>query len=118
MGGTTDVSVKNKRLALHYLGRLLSIGNSINMWRWFLLQSGGDASLELGETVGDENSRTPFEVLSNKNLHEQRDGLFAPLDDRERKIIVKRFGLDGGKLKTLEEVGKQFGVTRERVRQL
>lgn len=79
---------------------------------------GDDSSVELGETVGDENSRTPFEVLSNKNLHEQMKGLFAPLDDRERKIIVKRFGLDGGKPKTLEQVGKQFGVTRERIRQL
>jgi len=40
------------------------------------------------------------------------------LDDRERKIIFERFGLDGGKPKTLEEVGKKFGVTRERIRQL
>jgi len=40
------------------------------------------------------------------------------LDDRERKIILMRFGLDGGKPKTLEEVGKKFGVTRERIRQL
>jgi RNA polymerase primary sigma factor len=77
-----------------------------------------DASIELGETVGDENSRTPFDVLSDKSLREQMSSLFAPLDDRERKIIVKRFGLDGGKPKTLEEVGKQFGVTRERIRQL
>jgi RNA polymerase primary sigma factor len=79
---------------------------------------GDDASIELGETVGDENSRTPFEMLSDKNLREQMNGLFAPLDDRERKIIVKRFGLDGGKPKTLEEVGKEFGITRERIRQL
>ena len=40
------------------------------------------------------------------------------LDDRERKIIFQRFGLDGGKPKTLEEVPKKFGVTRERIRQL
>ena len=40
------------------------------------------------------------------------------LDDREKKIIFQRFGLDGGKPKTLEEVGKKFGVTRERIRQL
>jgi RNA polymerase primary sigma factor len=44
--------------------------------------------------------------------------LFTVLDTRERKIILKRFGLDGGKPKTLEEVGKVFGVTRERIRQL
>ena len=44
--------------------------------------------------------------------------LLEVLDDRERKIIFQRFGLDGGKPKTLEEVGKKFGVTRERIRQL
>ena len=40
------------------------------------------------------------------------------LDDRERKIIFERYGLDGGEPKTLEEIGKKFGVTRERIRQL
>ena len=79
---------------------------------------GDDDSSELGETVGDENSRTPFELLSDKNLRERINELFAPLDERERKIIVKRFGLDGGKPKTLEEVSKEFGITRERIRQL
>lgn len=79
---------------------------------------GDDDSSELGETVGDENSRTPFELLSDKNLRERINDLFAPLDDRERKIIVNRFGLDGGKPKTLEEVSKEFGITRERIRQL
>ena len=44
--------------------------------------------------------------------------LLEVLDDRERKIIFQRFGLDGGKPKTLEEVGKKFWVTRERIRQL
>ena len=44
--------------------------------------------------------------------------LLEVLDDRERKIIFERFGWDGGKPKTLEEVGKTFGVTRERIRQL
>ena len=44
--------------------------------------------------------------------------LLEVLDDRERKIILMRFGLDGGKPKILEEIGKKFGVTRERIRQL
>ena len=79
---------------------------------------GEDDSMEFGEMVGDENARTPFELLSDKNLRDQMNDLFKPLDERERKIILKRFGLDGGKPKTLEEVGKQFGVTRERIRQL
>jgi RNA polymerase primary sigma factor len=77
-----------------------------------------DDSTELGETVGDEGAQTPFELLRDKNLRDQVSDLFEVLDDRERKIIVQRFGLDGGKPKTLEEVGKKFGVTRERIRQL
>jgi RNA polymerase primary sigma factor len=46
------------------------------------------------------------------------DGLLEALDPREKKIILQRFGLDGGKPKTLEDVGKDFGITRERIRQL
>jgi RNA polymerase primary sigma factor len=77
-----------------------------------------DDSTELGEMVGDEGAQTPFELLRDKNLRDEVSDLFEVLDDRERKIIVQRFGLDGGKPKTLEEVGKKFGVTRERIRQV
>jgi hypothetical protein len=51
-------------------------------------------------------------------MRDELSELLEVLDDRERKIIFKRFGLDDGKPKTLEEVGKKFGVTRERIRQL
>ena len=71
-----------------------------------------------GETVGDEEGSTPFESLRDKDLHDRVDGLLDVLDDRERKIISQRFGFDGGKRKTLEEVGEKLGVTRERIRQL
>src|SRR6266446_7726013 len=77
-----------------------------------------DDSTEFGESVGDENAQTPFEWLCDKNLRGEVDGLIALLDSREKKIISQRFGLDGGKPKTLEDVGKDFGVTRERIRQL
>src|ERR687884_2119754 len=77
-----------------------------------------DDSTEFGEIVGDEEAMTPFELLRDKNLRNEVGGLLDVLDDRERKIIFQRFGLDGGKPKTLEEVGKKFGVTRERIRQL
>jgi RNA polymerase primary sigma factor len=53
-------------------------------------------------------------LLRDKNLSD----LLEVLDDRERKMIFQRFGLDGGKPKTLEEVGRKFGVTRKRIRQL
>ena len=80
--------------------------------------SGDDNSTEFGESVGDEAARTPFEVLRDKNLLGEVDGLLEVLDQREKKIISQRFGLGGGKPKTLEDVGKNFGVTRERIRQL
>jgi RNA polymerase primary sigma factor len=75
-------------------------------------------STEFGETVGDEDAQTPFELLRDKSLRAEVSDLLEALDDRERKIIFQRFGLDGGKPKTLEEVGKKFRVTRERIRQL
>jgi RNA polymerase primary sigma factor len=77
-----------------------------------------DDSTEFGEIVGDEDAQTPFELLSDRNLRDEVGELLDVLDDRERKIIFQRFGLDGGKPKTLEAVGKKFGVTRERIRQL
>jgi len=79
---------------------------------------GDDDSTEFGEIVGDEDAQTPFELLRDKNLRDEVSDLLEVLDDRERKIILLRFGLDGGKPKTLEDVGKKFGVTRERIRQL
>ncbi len=77
-----------------------------------------DDNTEFGEIVGDDSAQTPFELLSHKNMHGQLDTLLEVLDDRERKIIDARFGLEGQKPKTLEEVGQEFGVTRERIRQL
>ena len=77
-----------------------------------------DDSTEFGEIVGDEEAQTPFEMLRDQNLRSEVSDLIAVLDEREKKIIFSRFGLDGGRPKTLEEVGKKFGVTRERIRQL
>jgi RNA polymerase primary sigma factor len=79
---------------------------------------GDDDSTKFGEMIGDEEAQTPFELLRDKNLRGEVDGLIEVLDDREKKIISQRFGLDGGQPKTLEDVSKDFGVTRERIRQL
>src|ERR1700751_5635079 len=76
-----------------------------------------DDSTEFGEIVGDEDAQTPFELLRDKNLRDEVSDLLEVLDDRERKIIFQRFGLDGGKPKTLEEGGKKFGGPRERIGQ-
>src|ERR1700741_295250 len=79
---------------------------------------GDDDSSEFGEIVGDEDAHTPFELSRDKNMREELSELLEVLDDRQREIIFKRFGLDGGKPETLEELGKKFGVTRERIGQL
>ena len=79
---------------------------------------GDDDSTEFGEIVGDEEAQDPFEMLRDKDLRDEVGDLLDVLDERERKIINSRFGLDGQKPKTLEEVGEKFGVTRERIRQL
>ena len=77
-----------------------------------------DDSTVFGEMVGDEDSQTPYEQLRDKNMLNEIDDLLSVLDERELKIIFSRFGMDGGRPRTLEEVGKKFGVTRERIRQL
>ena len=77
-----------------------------------------DDSTKFGEIVGDADAQDPFEQLRDKNLRDEVGDLLEVLDERERKIISCRFGLDGKKEKTLEQVGVKFGVTRERIRQL
>ena len=77
-----------------------------------------DDLTEFGESVADEEARTPFELLREKDLHNKVDGLLDELDAREKKIISQRFGFCGGERKTLQEVGNKLGVSRERIRQL
>jgi RNA polymerase primary sigma factor len=75
-------------------------------------------STQYGDIIGDEAASNPLDILTNKNLHDQIDGLLSVLDERERRIIDERFGLGGLKPMLLEDVGREFGVSRERIRQL
>lgn len=77
-----------------------------------------DESSEFSDVIGDEQAVDPFAALDNKNMHGELDELLEVLDTREHRIIDARFGLDGKTPMTLEEVGVEFGVTRERIRQL
>ncbi|HUI05931.1 MAG TPA: RNA polymerase sigma factor RpoD/SigA [Verrucomicrobiae bacterium] len=79
---------------------------------------GDEDATEFSEIVGDENALTPFELLRDKTLRQEVRDIVEELDPREAEILTMRFGLDGSKPKTLEEVGKRFKVTRERVRQI
>jgi RNA polymerase primary sigma factor len=80
---------------------------------------GGDGdSSTFGEVVGDENASSPFDGLREKNLNADLLAMVDSLDKREAEIIRLRFGLGGEEQLTLEQVGKRFHVTRERIRQL
>jgi len=72
----------------------------------------------LGEIIGDESAIAPSDYLEDKDLQHAVSTVLHILDERELKIIALRFGLDGCREHTLEEVGKKFKVTRERIRQL
>jgi RNA polymerase primary sigma factor len=75
-------------------------------------------STTFGEIVADDNAISPFEHLRAKNFHGDLHSMVGSLEPREAEIIKLRFGLEGHDELTLEEVGKRFRVTRERVRQL
>lgn len=79
---------------------------------------GDDDGTQFGDLIGDENSINPFENLQSKNVVNDLNALIDDLDPREAEIIRLRFGLNGDKPLTLEEVGEMFDITRERVRQL
>ncbi len=79
---------------------------------------GDEGDSELGAFIADENAVVPGEAAHFSLLQEQLGRVLGGLDDRERRIIELRFGLLDGNPRTLEDVGRVFGVTRERVRQI
>ena len=79
---------------------------------------GEEEDSELGDFVEDDTAESPFEMaLENLRKENVRKALDA-LPQREREVIEMRFGLTGQEARTLEEVGRAFGVTRERIRQI
>jgi RNA polymerase primary sigma factor len=79
---------------------------------------GEEEESELGDFVQDEQAESPFDTASLQLRREDIDKALDSLPDRERKVIELRFGLTGSQPCTLEEVGRAFGVTRERIRQI
>lgn len=79
---------------------------------------GDEEDSHLGDFIKDEKSLPPEELTSKELLKEQIEDVLQGLLPRERLVLIQRFGLDDGRAKTLEEVGKVFGVTRERIRQI
>ena len=82
------------------------------------LPIGEDGDSRLGDLVEDHASLAPTDATSQQLLKEQVDKVLDELTEREKKVLQLRFGLKDGRARTLEEVGKEFSVTRERIRQI
>lgn len=72
----------------------------------------------LGDFIADDRQTSPYDATSAQMLRENIGEVLGALSDREARVLKMRFGLNGGKAMTLEEVGQKFGVTRERIRQI
>ncbi|MBR6102855.1 MAG: RNA polymerase sigma factor RpoD [Ruminococcus sp.] len=79
---------------------------------------GEEEDSHLGDFIPDEEAPAPAEAASQVLLKEQLDQVLSTLTDREERVLRLRFGLEDGRARTLEEVGQQFNVTRERIRQI
>jgi len=79
---------------------------------------GEEEDSSLGDFIPDNNTQAPSEAASYQLLKEQVDDVLDSISQRERRVLQLRFGLEDGRSRTLEEVGREFGVTRERIRQI
>ena len=79
---------------------------------------GEEDDSHLGDFIEDKESESPVEYTTKQLLREELYSILTELNDREEKVIRLRYGLDDNRPRTLEEVGKEFGVTRERIRQI
>ena len=79
---------------------------------------GEEEDSHLGDFIQDDNVEVPADAATYTLLHEQLMEVLSTLTEREQKVLRLRFGLDDGRPRTLEEVGRQFNVTRERIRQI
>ncbi|MEE8336982.1 MAG: sigma-70 family RNA polymerase sigma factor, partial [Dehalococcoidia bacterium] len=79
---------------------------------------GEEEDSHLGDFIPDEGALAPADAASHQLLKEQVGDVLSSLTPRERKVLELRFGLEDGRSRTLEEVGREFNVTRERIRQI
>ena len=79
---------------------------------------GEDGDSYLGDFIADETQLSPYDATANRMLKEDIERVLQTLTDREARVVRMRFGLNSSRPMTLEEVGKKFGVTRERIRQI
>jgi RNA polymerase primary sigma factor len=79
---------------------------------------GSEEDSHLGDFIEDQQAIAPADAAARALLSEAVGEALEELTERERQVVRLRFGLDDGQIRTLEEVGKEFGVTRERIRQI
>ncbi len=79
---------------------------------------GEEGENELGDLIEDDSTPTPPEVAAQSSMRSHIDSVLSQLNDRERKVLELRFGITDGKPRTLEEIGKDLSLTRERIRQI
>ena len=79
---------------------------------------GEEEDSHLGDFIPDEDITAPSDAASQVMLKEELEDVLKTLTDREAKVLKMRFGLEDGRMRTLEEVGRDFNVTRERIRQI
>ena len=82
------------------------------------LPMGEEGDSHLGDFIEDHNAMPPLDSASKQLLKEQIDEVLSTLTPREKRVLQLRFGLEDGRPRTLEEVGVEFSVTRERIRQI
>ena len=79
---------------------------------------GDEEDSHLGDFIQDTTQPTPYDAATHQLLKEHMEEVLSTLSDREKRVLILRFGLDDGRPRTLEEVGREFNVTRERIRQI
>ncbi len=131
---TINQVVQARRLLLQELGReptaeevALHVGTSVGRVREIdrialdtvsLDSPVGEDEGELGDLIQDANAEVPLDVAARNQLKVAIEAVLDDFTEREQAVVRLRFGLDGGRVRTLDEVGAEFGVTRERVRQI
>ncbi|MGA2506496.1 MAG: sigma-70 family RNA polymerase sigma factor [Chitinispirillaceae bacterium] len=103
-----DTSVSKVQMALEYALEPISLDMEI----------GSDGGSTVGEYIEDPTAEDPSQRISFIHLREQIKQVLDSLAPKEREIVVMRFGLDDGRIKTLKEIGESFNISRERVRQI
>ena len=112
---TTDELAKEMEMTADRVREILKISQdpvSLEM------PIGEEEDSHLGDFIEDQKLPAPADAASRQLLREQVEDVLGTLSDREREVLYMRYGLDDGRTRTLEEVGRHFGVTRERIRQI